>query len=75
MSWYVLGYSCTFIGTEANKRPNDWTMNLEPSKVDRPTVLHETGHALGLVHEHQSPYAESIAWNFPQVNIRHGFIN
>jgi hypothetical protein len=29
-------------------------------------VLHEFGHALGLVHEHQHP-AGGIQWNRPQV--------
>jgi hypothetical protein len=28
------------------------------------TVLHEFGHAIGLIHEHQNPYADRpIAWN------------
>jgi len=27
------------------------------------TVLHEFGHMLGLIHEHQSPFGEPIPWN------------
>ena len=30
------------------------------------TILHEFGHALGFIHEHQSP-ANSIQWNKPEV--------
>ena len=35
-------------------------------EIIRRTVLHEFGHALGLVHEHQSP-AAGINWNMPEV--------
>lgn len=39
-------------------------MNLE--NVNRRTVLHETGHALGFGHEHQSPHVP-IQWNQQEV--------
>jgi hypothetical protein len=42
------------------------TMNYETIDPPRHVVLHEFGHALGLVHEHQSP-AASIPWNRPAV--------
>jgi len=35
--------------------------------VDRPTVLHEFGHALGLIHEHQSPFKGGFEWNKDEV--------
>ena len=35
--------------------------------VDRPTVLHEFGHALGLIHEHQSPFKGGFEWNREEV--------
>ena len=37
-------------------------LNLESPPEDYSVVLHEFGHALGLVHEHQSP-ASGIHWN------------
>ncbi len=62
-SWSAIGNTC--LNTKDASRP---TMNfggLNPhsteDKVHR-VVLHEFGHALGLVHEHQNPGAK-ILWN------------
>lgn len=30
-------------------------------------VVHEFGHALGCIHEHQSPSASALKWNKPEV--------
>jgi V8-like Glu-specific endopeptidase len=56
--------------------PNELTMSLSNNWDDRfmeehfgrvkRTVLHEFGHALGLIHEHQSPTSD-IPWNKPVV--------
>jgi hypothetical protein len=65
--------SWSTIGTDALDVPSDqatmnygWltprTSELEYSRV----VIHEFGHALGLIHEHQNP-AGGIAWNKPVV--------
>jgi hypothetical protein len=65
-SWSVLGTTCRRI---ANSEP---TMNFGWLRPDSPdselerVVLHEFGHALGLVHEHQLP-AGGIQWNKPAV--------
>jgi hypothetical protein len=62
-SWSVLGTQCRNVTDLA--RP---TMNygwLKPESTDdelRRVVLHEFGHALGLIHEHQTP-AGGIQWN------------
>ena len=72
----------TFIGTGNNSYigvdaltitdQNVATMKLtsvaegQTEEIIRRTVLHEFGHALGLVHEHQSP-AAGINWNMPEV--------
>lgn len=44
--------------------------------VDRPTVLHEFGHSLGLIHEHQSPFPGGFEWNREEVRktcgLKHG---
>lgn len=61
-SWSVIGTSCRTI---AKNQP---TMNfgwLTPDSTDdeiRRVVLHEFGHALGLIHEHQNP-SGGIHWN------------
>ena len=63
----------SFVGTDALLRPTDMaTINL--GILGRPTapsdwrkyVLHEFGHAIGCVHEHQTPIA-GIKWNRPVV--------
>jgi serralysin len=62
-SWSAIGTTCLRIKDSA--RP---TMNLGWLKPDSSqeelerVVLHEFGHTLGLVHEHQNP-SNGIAWN------------
>ena len=65
------GPSWSYIGTDARDpllRPDEPTMNFgwltaaTPAEELSRVVLHEFGHALGLIHEHQSP-AASIPWN------------
>jgi serralysin len=65
--------SWSVIGTTAKNIPkNQPTMNfgwLTPDVSDeeaRRVILHEFGHALGLIHEHQSP-VNTIKWNKPAV--------
>ena len=35
--------------------------------IDRGTILHEFGHALGLIHEHQSPASGGFEWDREEV--------
>jgi serralysin len=65
--------SWSVIGTTAKRVPKDQpTMNfgwLTPGVSDdeaRRVILHEFGHALGLIHEHQNPIS-AIQWNKPAV--------
>ena len=65
--------SWSFIGTQVKDIPkSDPTMSLSTLKsfkeiVDkRQTVLHEFGHLLGLIHEHQSPGIAS-EWNWEKI--------
>ena len=66
-NWSTVGTTCRF--NNDNSRP---TMNLGglSSKVSNEyiqgVVLHEFGHVLGLLHEHQSP-ASPIKWNSKRI--------
>jgi hypothetical protein len=69
VSFVLNGRSWSYIGNSAERvSPKDATMNFgwfsdaTPDVEVRRTTLHEFGHALGLVHEHQSPGA-AISWN------------
>ncbi len=68
---FTPGASWSYIGTDARDpllRADEPTMNFgwltptTPADELARVVLHEFGHALGLIHEHQSPSA-SIPWN------------
>lgn len=55
----------SYVGTDCSDIPqNQPTLNL--GWVDKGVVLHEFGHALGCIHEHQNPN-EAIQWNEKQV--------
>jgi Bacterial pre-peptidase C-terminal domain/Astacin (Peptidase family M12A) len=55
----------SYIGTDCADIPRDQpTMNL--GWQDEGVVLHEFGHAIGLIHEHQNPQG-GIKWNRPAV--------
>jgi hypothetical protein len=57
--------SWSYIGTDClGFPPNRATMNY--GWLDEGVVLHEFGHALGLIHEHQNPVG-GIQWNKPAV--------
>ena len=65
--------SWSYIGTDALGVPrNEATINFGwlddslPEMDYKQVVLHEFGHALGLIHEHQSPTA-NVQWNKPYV--------
>jgi len=56
----------SYIGTDALGIPaNQPTMNF--GWQDEGVVLHEFGHLIGMIHEHQNPNGNSIEWNKPAV--------
>ncbi len=75
ISFRDVGFSWSTVGTDALTRGRTQpTMNygwLTPSTGDREyrrVVLHEFGHALGMIHEHQNPAAAGqIPWDRPKV--------
>lgn len=65
-SWSYLGTFCRSIAKPKATMNFGW---LTPASSDadiRSVVLHEFGHALGLIHEHQNPQ-QAIQWNKPAV--------
>ena len=57
-SWSLLGTDCMYSKEGA-------TMNF--AWFDVGTVLHEFGHLLGMIHEHQNPRGEKIQWDAEKV--------
>jgi len=56
----------SYIGTDAlTIAANQPTMNF--GWVDQGVILHEFGHMLGMIHEHQNPRGNSIVWNKQKV--------
>ena len=69
------GYSQTVIGSAARKVADHkatmhfgWLNAQTDDDKFRRTVLHEFGHALGLVHEHQSSNAPAIPWRIERIH-------
>ena len=55
--------SWSLVGTDSrnSKDKNKATMNF--GWFDVATVIHEWGHALGMIHEHQNPRGQNIKWD------------
>lgn len=68
-SWSVIGTQCLspqVVPAGEATMNYGWLTNASTDDEVREVVLHEFGHALGLLHEHQSPKA-TIKWNKPAV--------
>ncbi|UNI13346.1 hypothetical protein JDV02_000097 [Purpureocillium takamizusanense] len=66
-SWSYLGTDCSWFSSQNRPSMNLGWINDNRSEDElRSVILHEFGHALGAVHEHESPYA-NIPWNKDQV--------
>ena len=61
------GGAWSLVGTDHldEKDPKKPTINL--GWFDVPTTIHEFGHMIGMIHEHQNPKGENIKWNEAKV--------
>lgn len=55
------GGAWSLVGTDHRDQKSGATMNL--GWFDVPTTIHEFGHVLGMIHEHQNPYGQTIRWD------------
>jgi hypothetical protein len=75
ISFRDVGFSWSTVGTDSLTRPRTqpsmnygWLKPNTPDREYRRVVLHEFGHALGMIHEHQNPAGEGkIPWDRPKV--------
>jgi serralysin len=65
-SWSYLGTVCRQISEPQPTMNYGWLTPQSSDSELRRVVLHEFGHALGLIHEHQNPKG-GIEWNKPAV--------
>jgi serralysin len=65
-SWSYLGTVCRQIPEPQPTMNYGWLTPASTDDVLERVVLHEFGHALGLIHEHQNPKG-AINWNKPAV--------
>jgi hypothetical protein len=61
-SWSMVGSGSARANQQKPSMNFGWLTDRTPEYEVRRTVLHEFGHALGLLHEHQNP-AGGIPWN------------
>ena len=65
-SWSHLGTFCRRIPQDQPTMNYGWLTDASTADEIQRVVLHEFGHALGLIHEHQNPQ-NPIKWNEPAV--------
>jgi serralysin len=65
-SWSYLGTICRQIPEDQPTMNYGWLTPDSPDDEVTRVVMHEFGHALGLIHEHQNPTG-GIKWNEPAV--------
>ncbi len=65
ISFNPYGGSYSLVGTDCIKSDEESTMNF--GWLDAGTIMHEFGHVLGLIHEHQNPKGGGIKWDESKV--------
>jgi len=65
ISFDPYGGAWSLVGTDHLSEKINPTMNF--GWIDVQTVIHEMGHMLGMIHEHQNPRGQTIDWNAQKV--------
>ncbi len=65
ISFNASGGAWSLVGTDCLQETENATMNL--GWFDVATVMHEFGHTLGMIHEHQNPHDNPILWDEDKV--------
>jgi hypothetical protein len=65
-SWSYMGRDALFLDSLSKTMNFGWFNDRTPDYEIRRTTLHEFGHALGLIHEHQHPQ-QNIQWDVEKV--------
>lgn len=65
-SWSYIGTDSLGVPINESTINFGWLDNMLPERDYKQVVLHEFGHVLGLIHEHQNP-ATKVDWNKPFV--------
>jgi len=65
ISFDPTGGAWSLVGTDHLDQKQGATMNL--GWFDVPTTIHEFGHLIGLIHEHQNPSGQKIQWDTKKV--------
>lgn len=65
ISFDTKGGAWSLVGTDCL---NSTTATMNFGWLDVATVIHEFGHALGLIHEHQNPRGKPVDWDVPVVH-------
>jgi len=55
--------SYSLVGTDCNAHENMGKKTLNYGWIDAKTIIHEVGHVLSMIHEHQNPNGQTISWN------------
>lgn len=65
-SWSYMGRDALYLDSLSKTMNFGWFNDRTPDYEIRRTTLHEFGHALGLIHEHQNPL-QNIQWDVEKV--------
>ena len=65
-SWSYMGRDALYLDSLSSTMNFGWFSDRTPDYEIRRTTLHEFGHALGLIHEHQHPL-QNIQWDLEKV--------
>lgn len=65
-SWSYMGRDALYLDSLSKTMNFGWFTDRTPDYEIRRTTLHEFGHALGLIHEHQNPL-QNIQWDVEKV--------